>query len=207
MVLILFGIPVVVALPAIFPENKITSSVRCALLYSIIIICLLEMLQRNSLAAFTLTYLDMDRKSIYTCICLKTLVPAGSFSQHRIVVAVSKYDLYLKQSSDRRRRSKQGKQQQNQHDLRKEICDQIKASTGIECPREIIVPLSAEWAEQARELRQNPKDRELQEDVTQSLRMVPDSPRGQGEEAASTRPIVLSSQLEVSCGIMQLEER
>ena len=80
-------------------------------------------------------------------------------------------------------------------------------STGVECPREIVVPLSAEWAEQARELRQKPKDRELQEDVTQSLRMVPDSPRGQGEEAASTRSIVLSSQLEVSCGIMQLEER
>ena len=65
LVLIVFGIPVVVALPAIFPENKITSSVRCALLYSIIIICLLEMLQTNSLATFTLKYLDMDRKSIH----------------------------------------------------------------------------------------------------------------------------------------------
>lgn len=75
----------------------------------------------------------------------------------------------------------------------------------MECPLEIIVPVSAEWAQQARLLRQDPA---LRSEVTESLRKVPDSlMRGQGETAQSIPSLTLASQLETSSGILKLEER
>ena len=75
-------------------------------------------------------------------------------------------------------------------------------------PLEVIVPVSAEWAEQARELRHEPFEEHLRHKVTESLHKVPEPVlQGQGETMSSAPSETLASQLEGSSGILQLEER
>ena len=118
------------------------------------------------------------------------------------MIAITKYDDSRPKSSagPRNRRKVRSSQE-----LQQLVCDQVKNATGMECPLDIIVPVSAEWAEQARGLRQDPS---LRQDVTESLRKVPDTlMRGQGETAQNIPSLTLASQLEKSSGILKLEER
>ena len=121
------------------------------------------------------------------------------------MIAITKYDDSRPKSSagPRSRRKVRSSQE-----LQQLICDQVKNATGMECPLDIIVPVSAEWAEQARGLRQDPSETSLRQDVTESLRKVPDTlMRGQGETAQNIPSLTLASQLEKSSGILKLEER
>jgi len=121
------------------------------------------------------------------------------------VIAITKYDDSRPKSSagPRSRRKVRSSQE-----LQQLVCDQVKNATGMECPLDIIVPVSADWAEQARELRQYPSNEDLRYKVTESLRKVPEPLLlGQGETPSSAPPETLASQLEKSSGILQLEER
>ena len=126
------------------------------------------------------------------------------------MTAVTKYDLWIPDSPvrSRTRRSHRAQTSKSPRQLQQHIHDQVKSTIGVECPFEIIVPVSANWAEQARELRQEPLNVDLRHKVTESLRKVPDPLLlGQGETPSSAPPETLASQLEMSSGILQLEER
>ena len=130
------------------------------------------------------------------------------FLDNRIVIAVTKYDDSRPKSSARSRSRKRVEEVRSLQELQQLVCDQVKNATGMECPLDIIVPVSAEWAEQARELRQDPSEKSLRQDVTESLRKVPEPPiQGQGETAYSIPSFTLASQLERASGIQTLEER
>ena len=122
------------------------------------------------------------------------------------MIAVTKYDDCRPPSSTKRSPRKKGNSL-NVETLFKEVRQQVKNVTGVECPRGIIFPISALWAEEARELKGNPNFKDLREDVMASLSKSHDSPlQGQGETTQSIPSLTLASQLERSSGILQLEE-
>ena len=124
------------------------------------------------------------------------------------MIAVSKYDdCYPKSSvtSSIRRRTEKVRSMQ---ELQQLVCNQVKMATGMECPLEIIVPVSAEWADQARQLKHVPSDSSLRHNVSECLRRVPGPLlQGQGERAENIPSQTLATQLETSSGIMKLEQR
>ena len=147
--------------------------------------------------------------SVNVCTCEAFLFCAEVFLDNRIVIAVTKYDCCPKSSV----RSKTRRRVENVlsvHKLQQLVCDQVKNATGMQCPLDIIVPVSAVWAEQARELRQDPLEPSLRQDVIDSLslcKVLDPLMQGQGETATSMSSLTLASQLERSSEIKQLEKR
>ena len=122
-------------------------------------------------------------------------------SESRIVIAVSKYDRFLEDTSGMIQRS--GWQAQHP-DLKQKIRDQIEESIGDQCPPEFIVPASGRWAEYARVLKYDRNNEQFKKVVRECLSKAPDKPRGEGEDTDSESP---AESLESSSGILLLEER
>ena len=122
------------------------------------------------------------------------------------MIAVTKYDDCRPSSSTRRGTRKKG-HSLDLDKLYEKVSQQVQNATEVECPRGIIFPISAQWAEEAREFRGVPYDVGLRDEVMTSLSKAQDSPlQGQGETAQSVPSLTLASQLERSSGILQLEE-
>ena len=81
----------------------------------------------------------------------------------------------------------------------------IATSIKIKPPQGIAVPVCADWAQRAQELRQDPNDEEIKE-AKQILAFYPESqPRGQGEVDLS--PQDLAATLQQISAMTKLEER
>jgi hypothetical protein len=130
------------------------------------------------------------------------------FNDGRFVVAISKYDLYLSAQSlnqQRNRRTQRRDTHVKEHSPQQTTKSFIAASIGIEPPPDIAIPVSAEWAELAQYLRQDPTDADIQK-ARGILALYPDSqPQGQGEVEIS--PPTLAASLQRISGIPDLEER
>ena len=164
------------------------------------------------------TRLSRQVATVQTCFCQFSFLQVGLhfeqffcaevFQDGRIVTAVTKYDLWFSDSPVRSRTRRRAQTSKSPRQLQQHIHDQVKSTIDVECPFDIIVPVSADWAEKARELMQDPSNEDLRHKVTESLCKVPEPLLlGQGETPSSAPPETLASQLEKSSGILQLEER
>ena len=124
------------------------------------------------------------------------------------MVAITKYDLSVsKQSLTRRhdRRSQVQRRPINENTLQQTAQSFITSSIGIKPPLDIAIPVSAEWAYLALNLREDPVDEDIQA-AEGIVAQFPDQLlRGQGEAVAL--PCDLSSNLLRISGIPNLEER
>ena len=76
----------------------------------------------------------------------------------------------------------------------------------MEPPLDIMIPVSIEWANTARELQKDPTNKDCESDARQFLECYPDQqPQGQGATAMS--PQDQASNLERISGILTLEGR
>ena len=130
------------------------------------------------------------------------------FNDGRFVAAITKYDLSLSNQSLTRRHERRSQVQRrpiNEKTLQQTAQSFINSSIGIKPPLDIAIPVSAEWAYLALNLREDPVD----EDIQEAKRIVAQFPdqlmQGQGEAVAS--PCDLSANLLRISGIPDLEER
>jgi hypothetical protein len=130
------------------------------------------------------------------------------FNDGRFVVAISKYDLYLSAQSlnqQRNRRTQRRDTHVKEHSPQQTTKSFIAASIGIEPPPDIAIPVSAEWAELAQYLRQDPTDEDIRT-AERILEQYPDQQlQGQGEAVLS--PPSLAASLQRISGILELEKR
>ena len=130
------------------------------------------------------------------------------FNDGRFIVAISKYDLYLASKSlnqQRNRRTPRRDRHVFEHTPEQTTKSFIVKSIGIEPPPNITIPVIAEWAELAQNLRQDPTDQEIRK-AEGILEEYPDQQlQGQGETVLS--PASLAASLWKISGMPDLEER
>ena len=128
----------------------------------------------------------------------------GLFDDGRFIVVISKYDRCFE---PKRRKSQRGRERVVTSQSLQQITQSfIHSSIGVKPPFDIAVPVSAEWAESAYELRDDPNNEELRQSVNQSLsRHREQQPQGQGEPEMLS--LNMATGLERISGISQLEER
>ena len=130
----------------------------------------------------------------------------GLFDDGRFVIAISKYDQFFTMNTNRLKYRQERENPVTTEFLQQTTQSFIHSSVGVKPPSDIVVPVSAQWAESAYDLRDDPDDEKQRQIVKEILSLHPEQqPQGQGEAKMSS--LNMATGLERISGVSQLEDR